>query len=73
MTHYYEIENQRENEFDGLLSIEDIVNIKPNKKKVKWNQINQILSEATNNFLIISLACVKSIRIFLPNFPMALH
>ena len=32
MTHYYEIEHQRENEFDGLLSIEDIVNIKPNKK-----------------------------------------
>ena len=32
MTHYYEIEYQRENEFDGLLSIEDFVNIKPNKK-----------------------------------------
>ena len=33
MTHYYKIEYQRDNEFDGLLSIEDIVNIKPNKKK----------------------------------------
>ena len=32
MTHYNEIEYQRENEFNGLLSIEDIVNIKPNKK-----------------------------------------
>ena len=28
MTHYYEIQYQRENKFDGLLSIEDIVNIK---------------------------------------------
>ena len=37
MTHYYDIEYLRENEFDGLLSIEDIVNIKPNKKKMKQN------------------------------------
>ena len=35
MTRYYDIEYQRENEFDGLSSIEDIVNIKPNKKKMK--------------------------------------
>ena len=33
MTHYYEIDYQRENELDGLLSIENIVNIKPNKRK----------------------------------------
>ena len=33
MTHHYEIENQRENEFDGLLSIENVVNIKPNVNK----------------------------------------
>ena len=32
MTHYCKIEYQRENEFDGWLSIEEIVNIKPNKK-----------------------------------------
>ena len=32
MTHHYEIEYHRENEFDGLLSIENAVNIKPNKK-----------------------------------------
>ena len=37
MTHYYEIECQRENEFDGLLSIQHIVNIKPNKKKMQYN------------------------------------
>ena len=35
MTYYYEIEYQRENEFDGLLSIEDIVNIKSNEKKMQ--------------------------------------
>ena len=84
MTHYYDIEYQRENEFDGLLSIEDIVNIKPNKNNEieyegnedkLWSSrkipcYNQILSEARNNFL--SSAYVKSIRIF-PNFPMTLH
>ena len=32
MTHYYEIEYQKENNFDGLLSVQDIGNIKPNKK-----------------------------------------
>ena len=32
MTYNYEIEYQRENEFDRLLSIEDIMNIKPTKQ-----------------------------------------
>ena len=35
MTHDYDTEYQREYEFDGLLSIEDIVDIKPNKNKMK--------------------------------------
>ena len=63
------------------------MNIKPNKKnemEYEGNEdklypsrntpcYNQILSKARNNFLIISSAYVKSIRIFFPNFPMALH
>ena len=32
MSHYYEIESKRENKFDGLLSIEDIVNIQAKEK-----------------------------------------
>ena len=83
MTHYYEIEYQRENEFDGLLSIDDIVNIKPNKKnemEYEGNEdklyplrntpcYNQILSKARNNFLIISSAYVKSLGFFFRIFP----